>query len=44
MVIHFGLFKFDMAKVMRDCAALEEALMPFEVRPHWGKLHAMGGE
>ena len=44
LVIHFGLYKFNMAKVMRDCAALEEALMPFEVRPHWGKLHAMGGE
>ena len=42
LVIHFGLDKFDMAKVMDDCAAIEECLYPYEVRPHWGKLHAMG--
>ena len=33
-----------MAKVMADCAAVEECLYPYEVRPHWGKLHAMGPE
>ena len=32
LVIHFGLDKFDMKKVMDDCAALEACLMPYEVR------------
>jgi hypothetical protein len=43
LVIHFSIYKkFDMAAAMADCAAIEACLMPYEVRPHWGKIHAMG--
>lgn len=31
----------NMPTVMRWCAELEEALKPFDARPHWGKLFAM---
>jgi xylitol oxidase len=38
--IHFT-WKKDWPNVRRLLPLIEEALSPFEARPHWGKLFAM---
>jgi xylitol oxidase len=38
VALHFTWHNRD-DKVQRACAAVEAALRPFDVRPHWGKVH-----
>ncbi|MEU4533262.1 D-arabinono-1,4-lactone oxidase [Streptosporangium sp. NPDC023825] len=43
VAVHFT-WKKDWPAVSRVIAVVEEALEPFEARPHWGKLFLMGPE
>lgn len=45
LVIHFSMNKMNIPGVMAACEELEAALSlaGLEPRPHWGKLHHMGG-
>jgi alditol oxidase len=42
LAMHFT-WKNDIAAVMAVVGQIEEALAPFAVRPHWGKVHGVTG-